>query len=59
MTSPPVVLRARARQDVEEAVAHYRDHAGAAAAIGLIDALEVAFGHIAANAGAGSPRYGQ
>ena len=49
MTSPPVVLRARARQDVEEAVAHYRDNAGAAAAIGFVDRLEAAFGHIAGN----------
>ncbi len=58
MTPRQVVLRARARKDVEEAVAHYRDHAGAAVAIGLIDALEEAFGHIAANPGSGSPRYG-
>ena len=58
MTSPPVVLRARARQDVEEAVAHYRDNGGAATAIGLVDRLEEAFEHIAANPGSGSPRYG-
>jgi toxin ParE1/3/4 len=49
MTAPPVVLRARARQDVETAVAHYRDNAGAAAAIGFVDRLEEAFGHIAGN----------
>ena len=58
MTPRSVVLRARARQDVEEAVSHYLDHAGAEVAIGFIDTLEEAFGHIVGNPGSGSPRYG-
>ena len=58
MTPRSVVLRARARRDVDEAVAHYLDHAGTEIVIGFIDALEEAFGHIADNPGSGSPRYG-
>lgn len=58
MTQRSVVLRARARQDVEEAVAHYAEHPGAEVAIGFIDALEEAFGQIVGIPGVGSPRYG-
>lgn len=58
MTPRSVVLRARARRDVDEAVAHCLDHAGTEIVIGFIGALEEAFGHIADNPGSGSPRYG-
>ena len=58
MTGRPVVLRTQARRDVDEAVAHYLDHAGDEVATGFIDTLEEAFAHIAGNPGSGSPRYG-
>lgn len=58
MTPPSVLLRARAQEDVDEAVAHYLDHAEDEVATGFIDALEAAFAHIAGNPGSGSPRYG-
>lgn len=43
---------------MDEAVAHYLDHAGSDVAIGFIDRLEEAFGHIADSPASGSPRYG-
>ncbi len=58
MTPKSAVLRASARRDVEQAVAHYLDEGGAEVAPGFIDALEEALGHIARNPGSGSPRYG-
>ena len=58
MTPPSVVLRERARQDVDEAVAHYLDHAGSEIAIEFVDRLEEAFGHIADSPASGSPRHG-
>ena len=57
MTPRSVVLRARARQDVDEAVAHYLDDAGSEA-IGFIDRLEEAFEHVADSPASGSPRFG-
>lgn len=58
MSPTSVVLRASARQDVDEAIAHYIDEGGAEAALGFIDALEGALEHLAHHAGSGSPRYG-
>jgi toxin ParE1/3/4 len=58
VTPPSVVLRERARQDVDEAVAHYLDRAGSEVAIEFTDRLEQAFGHIADSPASGSPRYG-
>ena len=58
MTPKPVILRAAARQDVDDAVAHYAEEAGADVALGFIDALEEALRHIARNPASGSPRYG-
>lgn len=59
MTPRSVVLRASARQDVDEVVARYLEDAGAEVALGFIDALQEAFRHIAGNPDSGSPRYGQ
>ena len=53
-----VVLREAARQDVDEAIAHYLDAGRAEAALGFIDALEGALDHLAHHPGSGSPRYG-
>lgn len=58
MTPRSVVLRARARGDVDEAIAHYLDEAGAEVANGFIEALEEALAQLAARPGSGSPRYG-
>lgn len=58
MTPKSVVLRASARQDVDEAVARYLEEAGAEVALGFIDALQEAFRHIAGHPDSGSPRYG-
>ncbi|MYA63875.1 MAG: type II toxin-antitoxin system RelE/ParE family toxin [Gemmatimonadetes bacterium] len=58
MTATQVILRAAARQDVDDAVAHYAEKAGTDVALGFIDALEGALRHIALNPASGSPRYG-
>lgn len=58
MTPQPVVLRATARRDVDEAVAHYQVEGGVDVALGFIEALEAAVRHIAANPESGSPHYG-
>ena len=57
MTVKPVLPRERARQDSEEAVAYYADEAGAAVALGFVDALERAYAAVAAHPAAGSLRY--
>ena len=58
MTAKPVVPRTRANQDVEEAIAHYLDTDGAAIAIGFVNSLERAYGHIAHHPASGSGRHG-
>lgn len=57
MTVKPVIPRAKARADVELAVAYYADEAGADVALGFINALEQAYSFIADTPGAGSPRW--
>ena len=52
-----VVLRERARHDVETAVDWYRDDAGEDAALEFVDALEAALRHIETYPSSGSPRY--
>jgi len=58
MTPKPVILRAAARQDVDDAVDHHAEEAGADVALGFIDALEGALWHIGRKPASGSPRYG-
>ena len=58
MTPKSAVLRASARRDGEQVLAHYLDEGGADVAVGFIDALEEALRHIARNPASGSPRYG-
>ncbi len=55
MRGKPVVPRALARRDVEEAIDHYRREAGAGAAVGFVDSLEAAFALIGDHPAAGSP----
>ncbi|NOY91053.1 MAG: type II toxin-antitoxin system RelE/ParE family toxin [Deltaproteobacteria bacterium] len=52
-----VVPRARANQDVEEAIAYYVAEDAAEAALGFIDALEEAYVHLARHPATGSPRF--
>lgn len=56
MKSKPVIPRALANRDVDEAIAHYLDQNLESAAWGFIDALEQAYTHISRHAAAGSPR---
>lgn len=57
MRAKPVVPREQARQDVEDAVAHPLAEGAETAALGFIDALEKAYGHIGRHPATGSPRY--
>lgn len=57
MTARPVVLRAKATRDVDNAIEHYMGEGAPAAALGLVDALEQAIAHISRHPAAGSPRY--
>lgn len=57
MTARPVVPRAQAKRDVDDAVAYYSSEGAEAAAHGLIDALEQAYGQISRHLAIGSPRY--
>ena len=58
MTAKPVVPRARARQDVDDAIEFYLSEGALDAAEGFIDALQDAYLLIGRNASIGSPRYG-
>lgn len=58
MKAKPVVPRERAHQDADEALAYYSGEGADDAALGFIDALERAYGHIARHPATGSPRYG-
>lgn len=57
MTFKPVVPRATARSDVENAIDHYLAQAGPEVALGFVDALERAFAAISEMPGIGSPRW--
>ena len=59
MKSKPVIPRTQANQDVEAAIDHYLSENAAQAALGFVDALEVAYSHIARHPATGSPRYAQ
>lgn len=57
MTAKPVVPRAQANLDVDAALAYYLSEGAETAALGLIDALEQAYGHIGDHPATGSQRY--
>ncbi len=57
MSAKPIVPRAQARRDVDDAVDHYLREADADIAIAFIDAFEEACRLISEHPGAGSPRY--
>lgn len=51
-----IVPRERAKQDTDEAIAYSLSENAPEAALGFIDALERAYGHISRHPGAGSSR---
>jgi toxin ParE1/3/4 len=53
----PVIPRELARRDVADAIAYYLGEEAEQAALGFIDALEHAYGHIGHHPASGSPRY--
>jgi toxin ParE1/3/4 len=53
----PVVPRARARQDVDEAIEFYLSEGAFDAANGFVNALQDTYSLIGRNASIGSPRY--
>ena len=59
MSVKPVVPRALASRDVDQAIDHYLDEGGERVGLGFIDALEKAYRHIARHPASGSPRYAQ
>lgn len=57
MKVKPVVPRELANLDVDEAIGHYLSEGSEQAALGFIDALELAYVHIGRHPATGSPRY--
>jgi toxin ParE1/3/4 len=57
LKAKPVILRAQACQDVDEAIDWYLAQQAEAAASRFVDALERAYRHIARHPATGSPRY--
>lgn len=53
----PVVPRAQAQRDIEDAIAYYLAEGSEQAAMGFVDAIEQAFAHIGRHPATGSPRY--
>ena len=59
MSVKPVIPRALANRDIDQAIDHYLDEGGERVGLGFIDALEKAYRHIARHPASGSPRYAQ
>jgi toxin ParE1/3/4 len=57
MKAKPVIPRALAKQDVDDALSHYISEEAEQAALGFIDALEQAYSRISRHPALGSPRY--
>ena len=57
MSGKPVVLRERARRDIDEALGHYLSEAGPAVALDFVDALEDTLRQIGERPASGSPRH--
>jgi toxin ParE1/3/4 len=53
----PVIPRRQADRDTDDAIAHYLDEGSPEAALGFINALELAYRHIGRHPTTGSPRY--
>ncbi len=59
MSVKPVIPRALANRDIDQALDHYLDEGGERVGLGFIDALEKAYRHIARHPASGAPRYAQ
>jgi toxin ParE1/3/4 len=57
MKAKPVIPRALANQDVDDAISYYLGEQAEQAALGFIDALEEAYTHIARHPASGLSRY--
>lgn len=57
MKAKPVIPRAQAHQDAEDAISYYLDEQAEQAALGFVDALEDAYRHIAQYPASGMSRY--
>jgi toxin ParE1/3/4 len=57
MNAKPVIPRAMAHRDVEEAIDFYDEQAGAEVALRFVDALKGAYRAISSRPAIGSPRY--
>lgn len=57
MKRKPIVLRAQAEQDIQEAIGYYVGEGAEQAGLAFIDALEQAFMQIGRHPAIGSPRY--
>lgn len=57
MRAWPVIPRARAHRDIEEAIDYYLSQQAEQAALGFIDDLEAAYAHIARHPASGLSRY--
>ena len=57
MKAKPVIQRSQADRDVDEAIAYYLEQRAVDAALGFVDPLAKAYGHIGRHPATGSPRY--
>ena len=57
MSGKPVVLRERARRDIDETIEHYLSEAEPAVALDFVDALEDALRQIGERPASGSPHH--
>jgi len=57
VTTRPVIPRAAAQRDIDQAIAHYATEGGEAVATGFVDALERAFRNMGQHPSAGTPRF--
>ncbi len=57
MKAKPIIPRALANQDIDDAISYYLNEATEQAALGFIDALERAYKHISRHPESGSSRY--
>lgn len=57
MTTRPVVPRAQAIRDIDNAIDYYLGEGAYVSALGLVDSLEQAYAHLSRHAASGSPRY--
>jgi toxin ParE1/3/4 len=57
VSAKPVIPRAQAKRDVDEALDHYLLEGGPAVAAGFVDSLEEPYLHLGRHPASGSPRY--